>query len=91
MHLVITFISTQASNLSKMTEFTSETKHGNLQDVIFTSLEPMRSTTYVHQWLNLFVMFTMERSAVLLSVQVLLSRIHLNISLLQGFKMLKSK
>ena len=63
------------SNLLKMMESISKIKYGNLQDVIFTFLEPIIwgiLAKFVHQWQDLFAMFTMERSAVPLSVQVLI-------------------
>ena len=57
-----------------MMESISKTKYGDLQDVIFTSLEPICGVLikFVHQWQDLFAMFTMERSAVPPSVQVLI-------------------
>lgn len=42
-----------------------------MQDVISTFLEPMRKRMFVHQWLDLFVMFTMELSAAPQSAQVI--------------------
>ena len=66
----MTFVWIQASNLPYTTEFTTKAKHGNMQDVIFTFLEPMRHRVPAQQWLDQFVMFTMELSVVPHSVQV---------------------
>ena len=54
-----------------MTGFTIKAKHGNMRDVIFTFPESLRYKVFAQQWLDLFVMFTMELSAAPHSVQVL--------------------